>query len=87
MAFPFWPPRLQQSLEFTETDMRRPLAIAVGTEQLGLSQLWMQEAELQVSIPMCGVADSFNVAMATTLLMYEALAPAQSKAEDGTAPK
>lgn len=60
-------------LEFTEADMRRPLAIAVGTEQLGLSELWMQAAELQVSIPMCGVADSLNVAMATTLLMYEAL--------------
>ncbi len=59
--------------EFTEVDMKRPLAIAVGTEQLGLSDLWMNEAELQVKIPMCGVADSLNVAMAATLLMYEAL--------------
>lgn len=60
-------------LEFTQTNMNRPLAIAVGTEQLGLSDLWMQQAELQVRIPMCGIADSLNVAMATTLLMYEAL--------------
>jgi TrmH family RNA methyltransferase len=59
--------------EFTEVDMKRPLAIAVGTEQLGLSDLWMHEAELQVKIPMGGIADSLNVAMATTLLMYEAL--------------
>lgn len=59
--------------EFTRVDMRVPLAIAVGTEQLGLSKLWMEEASLQVRIPMRGVADSLNVAMATTLLMYEAL--------------
>jgi RNA methyltransferase, TrmH family len=58
--------------EFTEVDLTRPLAIAVGTEQLGLSELWMKQADLQVRIPMKGVADSLNVAMATTLLLYEA---------------
>lgn len=58
---------------FTDTDMTGPLAIAVGTEQLGLSERWMNEADLQVKIPMHGVADSLNVAMATTLLLYEAL--------------
>lgn len=59
--------------EFTQVDMRKPLAIAVGTEQLGLSKVWMEEADIQVRIPMCGMADSLNVAMATTLLLYEAL--------------
>lgn len=59
--------------EYTDIDMTLPLAIAVGTEQLGLSRLWMDEADICVRIPMCGTADSLNVAMATTLLMYEAL--------------
>lgn len=59
--------------EFTQVDLKQPIAIAVGTEQLGLSQMWMKEADIQVRIPMCGVADSLNVAMATTLLLYEAL--------------
>lgn len=59
--------------EFTEVDMTKPLAIAVGTEQLGLSKTWMENADIQVRIPMNGVADSLNVAMATTLLLYEAL--------------
>jgi TrmH family RNA methyltransferase len=59
--------------EFTEVDMTQPLAIVVGTEQLGLSAKWLEHADLQVKIPMCGVADSLNVAMATTLLLYEAL--------------
>ncbi|MBA3815418.1 MAG: RNA methyltransferase [Parachlamydiaceae bacterium] len=61
------------TLEFTEVDMTGPLAIAVGTEQLGLSKRWMKQADIQVRIPMCGIADSLNVAMATTLLLYEAL--------------
>lgn len=61
------------SAEFTNVDLSGPIAIAVGTEQLGLSPLWMNEADIQVRIPMLGVADSLNVAMATTLLLYEAL--------------
>ncbi|MBA2727939.1 MAG: RNA methyltransferase [Parachlamydiaceae bacterium] len=61
------------TLEYTQVDMQGPLAIAVGTEQLGLSKKWMSQADLQVRIPMNGVADSLNVAMATTLLLYEAL--------------
>ncbi len=56
---------------YTEVDMTGPVAIAVGTEQLGLSDLWMKEADIQVSIPMLGTADSLNVATATTLLLYE----------------
>ncbi|WP_068471165.1 TrmH family RNA methyltransferase [Candidatus Protochlamydia phocaeensis] len=63
----------QAEKEFTQVDLTGPVAIAVGTEQLGLSERWMQQAHLQVRIPMMGVADSLNVAMATTLLMYEAL--------------
>lgn len=58
---------------YTKVDMARPLAIAVGTEQLGLSDLWMSKADIQVAIPMLGAADSLNVATATTLLLYEAL--------------
>lgn len=56
---------------FTETDLSGPVAIVVGTEQLGLSDRWMKEADIQVRIPMRGVADSLNVATATTLLLYE----------------
>lgn len=61
------------TLEFTSVDLSGPIAIAVGTEQLGLSKRWMTQADIQVRIPMCGTADSLNVAMATTLLLYEAL--------------
>jgi RNA methyltransferase, TrmH family len=60
-------------LKFTDADFRKPVAIVVGTEQLGLSDPWMQAADIHVCIPMQGVADSLNVAMATTLLLYEVL--------------
>jgi len=59
--------------EYTQVDLTGPVAIAVGTEQLGLSARWMREADIQVRIPMLGVADSLNVATATTLILYEVL--------------
>ena len=58
---------------YTRTDMTGPLAIAVGTEQYGLSDRWLARADLTVQIPMYGEADSLNVATATTLLLYEAV--------------
>lgn len=60
-------------LEFTKADLKGPIAIVVGTEQYGLSEAWMKRADISVRIPMMGVADSLNVASATTLLLYEAL--------------
>jgi len=61
------------TVEFTDARLSGPIAIVVGTEQLGLSDLWMEAADIQVKIPMRGTADSLNVAMATTLLLYESL--------------
>jgi TrmH family RNA methyltransferase len=57
--------------EFTEADLSGPVAIVVGTEQLGLSKAWMEAATIRVKIPMLGSADSLNVGTATTLLLYE----------------
>jgi TrmH family RNA methyltransferase len=56
---------------YTDVDLKQPLALIVGTEQIGLTDTWMSQADLQVKIPMHGVADSLNVATATTLLLFE----------------
>lgn len=69
----------QAPMEYTQADLTGPIAIAVGTEQLGLSERWLRAADLQVRIPMRGVADSLNVAMATTLLLYEVLKQRECK--------
>lgn len=58
---------------YTEANLTGPIAILVGCEQYGLSKEWIESADIRVKIPMCGVADSLNVAQATTLLLYEAL--------------
>lgn len=57
----------------TQVDLKKPVALVLGTEQIGLSDRWMQEADLKVKIPMQGIADSLNVAMAATVLLYEVL--------------
>ncbi len=56
---------------FTQADFTGPVAIAVGSEQLGLSSRWMEAATVKVRIPMWGKADSLNVAAAATLLLFE----------------
>jgi TrmH family RNA methyltransferase len=60
-------------LDYSDAKLAGPVAIVVGTEQLGLTELWMKAADIRVRIPMRGVADSLNVATATTLLLYEVL--------------
>lgn len=59
--------------EYTQVDLTGGVAIVVGTEQVGLTDTWLKEADIQVRIPMRGVADSLNVATATTLMLYEVL--------------
>jgi len=59
--------------EYTRQDLRAPLAVAVGTEDEGLSQLWMNQADVKVRIPMMGKVNSLNVSIATALIIYEAV--------------
>lgn len=59
--------------DYFDVALNGPVAIVVGAEQYGLSELWMKNADLNVRIPMLGQADSLNVASATTLLLYEAV--------------
>ena len=49
------------------------LAVAVGTEDEGLSDFWMNQADMKVLIPMMGRVNSLNVSIATALIVYEAL--------------
>ena len=58
---------------YTRTDLRGPLAIVMGSEQYGLSESWLKNADIPVRIPMAGQADSLNVAMAATLVLFEAV--------------
>lgn len=56
-----------------DVDLTGNVALALGTEQYGLTEKWMDAADLRVRIPMLGLADSLNVAAATTILLFEAV--------------
>jgi TrmH family RNA methyltransferase len=58
---------------YTSVDLTRPTAIAVGTEDDGLTEFWMSNADMHVRIPMMGKVNSLNVSIATALLVYEAI--------------
>lgn len=71
---------------YTEVDLTEPVAIVVGTEQTGLTDFWLHNADLPVRIPMLGEIDSLNVAAATTILLYEAARQRGFRLPDGTIP-
>jgi TrmH family RNA methyltransferase len=58
---------------YSSADMTTPLAIAVGTEDVGLSEFWLSNAHMQVRIPLAGKVNSLNVSIAAALLVYEAV--------------
>lgn len=62
----------ETSLSIWEADLRPPVAIVIGAEQYGLSDLWLQHADMKVRIPMRGRADSLNAAMAAGVALFEA---------------
>ncbi|MCZ2127205.1 MAG: RNA methyltransferase [Anaerolineales bacterium] len=58
---------------YTDVNLRGALALVVGTEDKGLTNLWIENADLQVKIPMFGKVNSLNVSIAAALTIYEAL--------------
>ncbi|WP_309398038.1 RNA methyltransferase [Cerasicoccus maritimus] len=56
-----------------DADLSGPVAILAGAEHEGLSDFWLQRAELKLKIPMRGLADSLNVNTATAIVLFEAL--------------
>ena len=58
---------------YWDVNLREPVAIAVGTEDEGLSDFWMSHADLKVRIPMLGRVNSLNVSVSTALIVYEAV--------------
>jgi len=58
---------------YTDIDLTQPIALAVGTEDEGLTDFWMQNADIQVKIPMLGEVNSLNVSIATALITYESV--------------
>lgn len=58
---------------YASVDFRSPCAIALGSEEKGLSRFLRDNADYQVGIPMAGKVDSLNVSVAAGILLFEAL--------------
>lgn len=52
---------------------RAKVAVVVGSERYGLTGGWPAAADLAVSLPMRGRADSLNVGQAAAVILYEVL--------------
>lgn len=58
--------------DFRSAEYRRPVVLMLGDERSGLTEGQRKTCEEIVRIPMVGSADSLNLAMAGTLMLYEA---------------
>jgi len=56
-----------------DSDLRGSSAIVIGSEQYGLSDVWLDAADERIVIPMPGSVDSLNAAMAAGIVIFEAL--------------
>ncbi|MFS1514099.1 TrmH family RNA methyltransferase [Chengkuizengella sp. SCS-71B] len=64
---------LQAESNFYETDLTKASWFIVGNEGKGVSPELNQYVNKQIKIPIEGSAESLNVAMATTIMLYETL--------------
>ena len=58
---------------YASADLKGPLAIIIGAEGAGVSELMRKKADFIVSIPMRGKVNSLNASNAAAIILYEAL--------------
>lgn len=59
------------SMRYTQIELNKPVAIIMGSEDMGLSENALKMADELVAIPIKGKINSLNVSVASALLMYE----------------
>ncbi|HHS95793.1 MAG TPA: 23S rRNA (guanosine(2251)-2'-O)-methyltransferase RlmB [Phaeodactylibacter sp.] len=64
---------LEAKKEIQTLDLQTPLAFIIGSEDEGVSPHLLRRADECFIIPQVGTTDSFNVAVATGIMLYEAL--------------
>ena len=62
------------SISYRQADYGGRTALVVGSERYGISPPWYQPASSRIGIPMLGSADSLNVSVSASVLLYEARA-------------
>ncbi len=67
------------AVEYASADLRGPLAVVVGSEGQGIRRLVRETCDLVVRLPMLGVVESLNAAVAGSILLYETLRQSRQK--------
>ena len=62
----------ERAVDYREVDFTRPTAILMGAEKQGPSAAAIACADATITIPMVGMVESFNVSVATAILLAEA---------------
>ena len=65
---------LPAAIDYQKADYNRPLILLMGNEQSGLTDNLMRVCGQLIKLPMLGRSDSLNLAVATGVVLYEALA-------------
>ncbi len=60
------------AIDIRDADLTQKVAIVVGSELEGVSEEALSMADANIMVPMVGFVQSFNVSVATALILYEA---------------
>lgn len=64
---------LSGNIPYHNMNYSKPIALVIGSETKGLDQIWLENADKTVFIPMFGQADSLNASVSAAILLYEVL--------------
>jgi len=63
---------LTDAVPMGEVDFTQPTAIVMGNEKRGVSDAWMEAADVRFRIPMFGFVESLNISVAAALILQHA---------------
>lgn len=64
---------LEAEVLIQNLDFKNPVALIVGSEDLGVQQSVLRKADKTFIIPQIGTTDSFNVSVAAGIMLYEVM--------------
>jgi len=64
---------VKKSINYTEINYSKSSAIVVGKESSSLSEIWREESDKLIGIPMLGKMDSLNLSVCAAIVIFEGL--------------
>ncbi|GEN31477.1 TrmH family RNA methyltransferase [Cerasibacillus quisquiliarum] len=70
IGYTIWASSLEQAHHYQHIHVPEKVALLLGNEGSGIKQKYIEQADLSVKIPIYGKAESLNVGVAASILMY-----------------